>query len=79
LALFKRYAGSSSIDVAWKSVGEMPAPRLVAALAMSCAFDPGEKQALLEAPDLAGRTDVLSTLLEMAVPGAKGGGEAVRH
>ncbi|MCH7542443.1 MAG: LON peptidase substrate-binding domain-containing protein [Proteobacteria bacterium] len=79
LALFRRYAGSSGIGVAWKTVGEMPAPKLVTALAMTCAFDPGEKQALLEAPDLAGRTDVLSTLLEMASPGPRDGGEAVRH
>jgi Lon protease-like protein len=32
---------------------------------MGLPFDPQEKQALLQAPDLAGRFDVLTTLLEI--------------
>ena len=69
LALFRRYAGSSGIDVAWKRVGEMPAPKLVTALAMTGAFDTGETQAMPEAPDLPGRPGCLSTLLRMAASG----------
>ncbi len=49
----------------WKSVMSAPAESLVNALAMMCPFEPAEKQALLKAPDLAGRFETLATLLEI--------------
>ena len=42
LALFRRYAGSSGIVVAWTPVGEMAGPKPLTALAMTCALAPGE-------------------------------------
>ena len=36
---------------------------------MLCPFEPAEKQALLEAPDLANRRETLVTLMEFAVAG----------
>ncbi len=33
---------------------------------MICPFEPSEKQALLEAPDLDGRAQLLTALVEMA-------------
>ncbi len=40
---------------------------LVTSVAMICPFDPREKQALLEAPTLAGRAAMLQALLQMGV------------
>lgn len=50
----------------WKSVEDAPPETLVNALSMLCPFAPGEKQALLEAPGLKERSDVLIALLELA-------------
>ena len=40
---------------------------LITSVAMICPFDPREKQALLEAPTLAGRAKILLALLQMGV------------
>ena len=40
---------------------------LVDWLAIICPFEPSEKQALLEAPDLAERSRVITALFEMAL------------
>lgn len=45
---------------------EIPEPDLVTSLAMICPFEIEEKQALLEAPDLQARHDMLVALLDMA-------------
>ena len=45
--------------------GMAPLEALVNSLCMGLPFEPAEKQAFLEAPDLAGRFDVLTTLLEI--------------
>jgi Lon protease-like protein len=39
---------------------------LVTSIAMACPFAPSEKQALLEAADLAARAELLTALVEMA-------------
>jgi len=52
---------------------------LVNALAMGCPFSAEEKQALLEAGDLAARAKLLETLFAMGANEGLGGGEATRH
>jgi len=52
---------------------------LVNALSMGCPFTPEEKQALLEAADLAARAKLLETLFAMSASDSLGGGEATRH
>ena len=54
------------METDWKSIEEAPPETLVNALSMLCPFAPGEKQALLEAPGLKERADVLIALLELA-------------
>ena len=54
LAALKSYLNSRDMKADWKSVMTAPAEALVNALAMMCPFDPAEKQALLEAPELPG-------------------------
>jgi len=52
-------------DIDWPAVERMPSDRLVTSLAMMFPFSPGEKQALLEAPDLGACAETLMTLMEM--------------
>ena len=66
LAALKPYLSDRAMRTDWKSIEEAPAETLVNALCMLCPFEPGEKQALLEAPDLKVRADALITLLEIA-------------
>ena len=62
----KPYLASRKMQTDWQSVQEAPAELLVNALATMCPFAPAEKQALLEAPGVAERADVLIALIEMA-------------
>ncbi|MFN7177760.1 MAG: peptidase S16, partial [Thermaurantiacus sp.] len=60
-------------DADWSAMEEAELENIVHALACGCPFSPAEKQALLEARDLAARADALTTLLEFgAAPGGAG-------
>jgi len=61
----KRYLNRRELDIDWDTASAAPLEALVNSLAMGLPFDPLEKQALLQAPDLAGRFDVLTVLLEI--------------
>jgi Lon protease-like protein len=61
----KRYLNRRELDIDWETASAAPLEALVNSLAMGLPFEPLEKQALLQAPDLAGRFDVLTTLLEI--------------
>jgi Lon protease-like protein len=61
----KRYLNHRDLDIDWETASSAPLEALVNSLAMGLPFDPAEKQALLEAPDLAARFETLSTLLEI--------------
>lgn len=61
----KRYLNHRELDIDWETASSAPLEALVNSLAMGLPFEPAEKQALLEAPDLAGRFETLSTLLEI--------------
>jgi uncharacterized protein len=66
LNALKPYLSARAMETDWKSIEEAPPETLVNALSMLCPFAPGEKQALLEAPGLKERADVLIALLELA-------------
>ena len=57
----------------------MPGERLVTSIAMVCPFEPSEKQALLEAPDLDERAELLTAIVEMAVMDRPSDGGGARH
>lgn len=78
-ALVRRYFTQRDIDVDWKAVEAATDETLVTSLAMMCPFDPGEKQALLEASGTANRGDVLTTLMEMALREGDGSDSSRRH
>ena len=61
----KRYLNRRELDIDWETANLAPIEALVNSLAMGLPFDPQEKQALLQAPDLDARFDVLTTLLEI--------------
>lgn len=61
----KTYLNRRELDIDWETAKEAPLEALVNSLCMGLPFEPAEKQAFLEAPDLAGRFEVLTTLLEI--------------
>lgn len=65
-AALKPYFKSQNIEADWSTIEAMSPETLVSTLTMVCPFAANEKQALLEAPDLAARADMLMTLLEMS-------------
>lgn len=67
LKALRAYLDQRVIAADWATVEASPDHRLVTSLAMSCPFAAGERQALLEAPDLTERGRVLIALLEMAL------------
>jgi Lon protease-like protein len=67
LAALKRYFERRQIGADWSAIEQAADEQLVTVLAMMCPFHPGEKQALLEAPDLARRCETMIALLEMSV------------
>ena len=67
----RAYFQVQGIDTDWAAIKEAPDGALVTSLAMTCPFEPREKQALLECPGLIERGEFLTTLMEMAVHGSK--------
>ena len=67
------------IDTDWSAIKEAPDGALVTSLAMTCPFEPREKQALLECRGLIERGELLTTLMEMAVHGSKAVAYGARH
>ncbi|WP_112661878.1 LON peptidase substrate-binding domain-containing protein [Microvirga flavescens] len=65
------FVEAADVRVDWKGIEEAPNEALVNALCMMSPFGPREKQALLEAPDLKTRAEVLIALTEIEL--ARGG------
>jgi uncharacterized protein len=75
VAFFQRHQLSADLE----AMRGAPAERLVTTIAMVCPFEPSEKQALLEAPDLAERARLLTAIVEMAAANRPLDGGDVRH
>lgn len=65
LAALRAYLHQRSMDVDWSTAQDAPGEALINSLAMALPFEAPEKQALLEADDLPGRTQALIALLEI--------------
>jgi hypothetical protein len=72
--LLRAYAAHKGFELDWSAIDKAGDEVLLTSLAMMCPFEGQEKQALLEAPTLNDLSRVVMALLEMAVPGAGGGG-----
>ncbi len=79
LKVLKAYLEHEKIEANWKAIEDADDAQLVASLAMMCPFRASEKQALLEAPDLAERTRVIVALLEMALVAPGDGSATSKH
>ena len=73
LKALRDFAKANDLKIDWKGVNEAPNEALVNALSMMCPFGPREKQALLEAPTLKDRAEVLVAITEIEL--ARGGGD----
>ncbi|MDP3408349.1 LON peptidase substrate-binding domain-containing protein [Bosea sp. (in: a-proteobacteria)] len=73
LKALRAFAKASDLKIDWKGVNEAPNEALVNALSMMCPFGPREKQALLEAPNLRQRAEVLVAITEIEL--ARNGGD----
>ena len=64
------------LEANWDAIKRIPDDMLVVTIAMTCPFEPVEKQALLEAPTVADRAATLLALLQMgaATPDDAGAG-----
>jgi Lon protease-like protein len=65
LSALREFGQANDLKIEWKGVNAAPNEALVNALSMMCPFGTKEKQALLEAPDLGSRAEVLIALTEM--------------
>ena len=77
LRALRAFCERHNLPADWDSINAANDDLLVHSLSMICPFTPGEKQALLEAPDFAARAEMLTTLLEMAL--LDGGGPQQRR
>ena len=73
LLILRDYFDVVELALDWDSVAQADPGMLIDSLSMVCPFAPEEKQALLEAPDLANRAETLVTLMRFAIAGAGGG------
>lgn len=74
LDVLSRYLAQNKLEADWQQIGRAGTEFLVNWLSIASPFAPQEKQALLEAPTLAARADVLVALAEMAMAGSASGG-----
>ena len=64
---FESYLDANDLEADWKSVKSASNEALVNTLAMMSPYGPAEKQALLEAPNLAARAETLVAITEMEI------------
>ena len=75
LRALRDFVEAADVRVDWQGIDEAPNEALVNALCMMSPFGPREKQALLEAPDLKTRAEVLIAITEIElVRGSSGNG-----
>ncbi len=79
LGVIRAYFSHNGISADWDAIEDTPNARLITSLAMTCAFNASERQALLEAPGLAERAHVVVALMEMAVAGSGAGDGQTNH
>lgn len=73
LKVLKAYLELHKFRVDWRSITSAPSEALVNSLSVVGPYGAEEKQALLEAPDLKTRADVLIALAEMEIASGHGG------
>ena len=72
----KSFFARRQLKANWEAIEKASDDGLVTALAMVCPFEPSEKQALLESPDVVARARLLQALLEMGQHAQGAGSDA---
>lgn len=67
IPLLRRFFEARALQTEWAALAEAEDELLINALSMLCPFGPGDKQALLEAPNLSDRREALMALIEFAL------------
>ncbi|NKB89508.1 MAG: peptidase S16 [Acidobacteria bacterium] len=67
VANLRTYFDTHGLEANWRAIEASGDEELVNSLAMVCPFEPTEKQALLEAPDLERRSRLVIALMNMSV------------
>jgi uncharacterized protein len=67
LSALTQYLKANNLKADWEGIENAPNEALVNALAMMSPYDPAEKQAMLEAPDLKTRAQILIAVTEIAL------------
>jgi uncharacterized protein len=70
---FRQYLEANDMTTNWEEVNSVSTEVLVNTLSLLAPYPPREKQALLEAPDLKSRAEVLVALTELALKKSLGG------
>jgi hypothetical protein len=65
LEALRAFLKANNLKADWQGIESAPNEALVNALAMMSSYDPAEKQALLEAPDLKTRAEILIAVTEI--------------
>src|SRR5213079_1594252 len=74
LAALNAFLEANSLKADWQGIENAPNEALVNALAMMSPYGAAEKQALLEAPDLKSRAEILVAVTEMELAKRTAGG-----
>jgi Lon protease-like protein len=77
LAAFKAYLEANKLEADWESVERAGNMTLVNSLSMMAPFEPAEKQALLEAPDLKTRAETFIAITEIVLARGFGDSDAI--
>ncbi|WP_342634957.1 LON peptidase substrate-binding domain-containing protein [Dichotomicrobium thermohalophilum] len=73
MRVLRSYLDTHNLRADWEALNRSPVELLINTLAMISPYGPEEKQALLEAPDLRTRSEVLMALAEMDMASPEGG------
>jgi hypothetical protein len=76
LVALRDFMKANKLQADWEGIDEAPNEALVNALSMMSPYGPAEKQALLEAPDLKTRAEILIALTEIELAKKNTEGEA---
>jgi len=77
-AALREFASARNLGIDWDEIGKAPTGALVNALAMTCPFEPADKQALLEAIDVEARARAFVAFANLRGTG-EGVGKATLH
>jgi Lon protease-like protein len=75
IGTLEKFVKANNLRIDWKGIHEAPNEALVNALAMMSPFGAREKQALLEAPDLRARAEMLIAITEMDLARSEDGSD----